>query len=319
MRQGIIKNGVKRHFYMDGILPKHKFFFHTCCTPIYLLLLMLHSPFLRAQELHEKRPELTLSNFFFEGWKFGQWEEPAQGPDQAPRFRLLKIPATVFEREIRMNYSFTNNGGGGILDKHEWEFEFEMPISRRLLLEVEPTILSVSPHNDNTHSGFGDTSLITRIMLLETRNTTLLSIGRVTLPTGDEDRGLGSDLTTISPGIGLWRDLGKRFALHSFFRFDTPVGGKSDADPDTTVIYGAAITKTVTPKDTPYFGNLTFFIELNGSSAIGSNDDTTVVSILPGARWNLGHEFWLMPGIEFPIVERNEFDSRIWLSVLKDF
>jgi hypothetical protein len=84
-------------------------------------------------------------------------------------------------------------------------------------------------------SPFGDTSLITRIMLLETRNTTLLSLLETTLPTGDEDRGLGSGLTTVSPGIGLWRDLGSRYALHGFFGLDIPVGGKDDEDPDTTV------------------------------------------------------------------------------------
>lgn len=263
--------------------------FH-CKFPIFLcslsfLILSSSFPSLHgAEEFAEKKPDLTLSNFFSEGWKFMQWEEPEQEPDQAPRFRLLKIPATVFEREIRMNYSFTNNGDGGKLDEHEWEFEFEMPVSRRLLIEVEPKIISLSPNDGDTTSGFGDTSLITRIMLLETRNTTLLSLLETTLPTGDEDRGLGSGLTTISPGIGLWRDLGSRYTLHGFFGLDIPVGGKDDDDPDTTVIYGTAITKTVTPKDTPFFGNLTLFVELNGSSDIGSDNDITVVSILPGVR-----------------------------------
>lgn len=286
-----------------------------CC----IFLTNLLTSLLRAEEFSEKKPDLTLSNFFSEGWKFGQWEEPEQAPDQAPRFRLLKIPATVFEREVRMNYSFTNNGDSGKIDEHEWEFEFEMPISRRLLLEVEPTIVSLSPNNGNDHSGFGDTSLITRVMLLETRNTTFLSILDVKFPTGDEDLGLGSGMTTISPGIGMWRDLGRRFALHGFFGLDIPAGGKTDEDPDTTIVYGTALTKTITPKDAPFFGNLTLFVELNGSSDVGSDDDTTVVSILPGVRWNLGHEFWLMPGIEFPIIGQDEFDSRIWFSVLKDF
>lgn len=60
-------------------------------------------------------------------------------------------------------------------------------------------------------------------------------------------------------------------------------------------------------------------MNMNGSSDRGTNGDTTVVSILPGARWNIGHEFWLMPGVEFPITGRDEFDNRIWFSVLKDF
>ncbi len=287
--------------------------------PLFILLTSLFPALLQAEELSGEKPDLTLSNFFSEGWQVGQWEEPEQESDQSPRFRLLKIPATVFEREVRMNYSFTNNGDTGKLDEHEWELEFEVPVSRRLLLEVEPSIVSISPKNDNDHNGFGDTSLITRVMLIETRSTTLLSILDVKLPTEDEDLGLGSSMTTITPGIGIWRDLGGHYALHSFLGFDIPVGGKSEEDPDATVIYGAALTKTITPKDTPFFGNLTFFVEFNGSSDMGSDDDTTVVSILPGTRWNLGHDFWLMPGIEFPVIGQDEFDSRIWLSVLKDF
>lgn len=307
--------------YGKFILFHDKFFFFLCSLFFFLLSSYFPSSLHGSEEFSEKKPDLTLSNFFSEGWKFTQWEEPEQeeDQDQAPRFRLLKIPATVFEREIRMNYSFTNNGDRGRVDEHEWEFEIEIPVSRRLLLEVEPTIVSISPRDNDSHSGFGDTSLIARIMLMETRNTTVLSILDLKLPTGDEDLGLGSGMTTITPGIGMWRDLGGRYALHGFFGLDIPVGGKSDEDPDTTVVYGTAITKTVTSKDTPYFGNLTFFVEFNGSSDIGSGSDNTVVSILPGVRWNLGHEFWLMPGIEFPVIGRDEFDSRVWLSVLKDF
>ena len=318
MKQGRIRNWLKEQ-YEKIVLSHGKCSVLICSLSLFALFASLFSALLQAEELSVKKPDITLSNFFSEGWKFGQWEEPEQEPDQSPRFRLLKIPATVFEREVRMNYSFTNNGDGGKLDEHEWEFEFEMPISRRLLIEVEPTIVSISPNNDSDHSGFGDTSFITRVMLMETRNTTLLSLLDVKIPTGNEDLGLGSGMTTISPGIGMWRDIGGHYALHSFLGLDIPAGGKSSDDPDTTVNYGAALTKTVTPKDTPFFGNLTFFVEFNGSSEVGSNGDTTVVSILPGARWNLGHDFWLMPGIEFPITGRDEFDNRIWFSVLKDF
>ncbi|MEK7776570.1 MAG: transporter [Planctomycetota bacterium] len=318
MKQKRIRNWLQRQ-YKKVTFASGKPSILICSLSLFILFTSLFSAILQAEELSGKKPDISLSNFFSEGWKFGQWEEPEQEPDQSPRFRLLKIPATVFEREVRMNYSFTNNGDRGKHDEHEWEFEFEMPISRRLLIEVEPSIVSISPRNGNNHSGLGDTSLVTRVMLFETRNTTLLSLLNVKFPTGNEGLGLGSGMTTISPGIGMWRDLGGHFALHGFLGFDIPSGGKSNDAPDTTVNYGAALTKTVTPKDTPFFGNLSFFVECNGSSYRGNNGDTTVVSILPGARWNLGHEFWLMPGVEFPITGRDEFDNRIWFSVLKDF
>jgi len=317
-QRGYSKNLFKG-YHKKVALPNHGLFVYMYFVSFYFLFIISFSPFLQAQEVSEKKPDLTLSNFFSEGWKFTWWEEPEQEPDQAPRFRLLKIPATVFEREVRMNYSFTNNGDSGKLDEHEYELEFEMPVSRRLLIEVEPKVVSVSPDHGNDHSGFGDTSLITRVMLFETRNTTLLTILDTNFPTGNEDIGLGSGMTTISPGIGMWRDLGRHFALHGFFGLDIPVAGTTEETPDTTVIYGTALAKTLTSKDTPLFGNLTLFVELNGSSDVGSDNDITVVSILPGVRWNLGHEFWLMPGIEIPVIGRDEFDNRIWFSVLKDF
>ncbi|MDO8136792.1 MAG: transporter [Candidatus Brocadiales bacterium] len=286
-----------------------------CFITVTLLstLLIVH---VQAQD-KERPKELTLSNFT-QGW-LTPWQEPEEGPNQSPCFRLLKIPATVFEREVRMNYSFTNNEEDGKLDEHEWELEFEMPVSRRLLIEVEPKILYVLPEEEDNHSGLGDTSFIARIMLMETLDTTLLSVFGVTFPTGDEDRELGGGKTLLSPGLGFWKDLGGCFALHSFFGADIPVGGTTHADPDLTVTYGAALTKTLTPKDMPFLGDFTLFVELNGGSDVGSSRDHTLVSILPGIRWNLGHEFWLMPGVELPLIQRDELDERVRFSILKDF
>lgn len=103
-------------------------------------------------------------------------------------------------------------------------------------------------------------------MLLGTHDTTLLSLLVTTLPTGDEDCGLGSGLTIISPGIGLWQDLGGFYALHGLFGFDITVGSTSGENLYTTIVYVTAITKTVIPKDTSFSGNITFFVEFNGSS-----------------------------------------------------
>lgn len=182
MKQKIINRFQGR--YGKFVLFHHKFPILLCSLSFLVLSSYFPSSLHGSEEFSEKKPDLTLSNFFSEGWKFTQWDEPEQEPDQAPRFRLLKIPATVFEREIRMNYSFTNNGDRGEVDEHEWEFEIEIPVSRRLLLEVEPTIVSISPRDNGSHSGFGDTSLIARIMFMETRNTTVLSILDLKLPIG---------------------------------------------------------------------------------------------------------------------------------------
>ena len=117
MKQRRIRNWFQGQ-YEKVALARGKCSIFICSLSLFVLFTSLLSALLQAEELSGKKPDLTLSNFFSEVWKLGQWEEPEQEPDQSPRFRLLKIPATVFEREVRMNYSFTNNGDRGKHDEH---------------------------------------------------------------------------------------------------------------------------------------------------------------------------------------------------------
>ena len=120
MKQKRIGNRLRRQYKKVTFAPGKPSIL-MCSLSLFVLFTSLFSALLQAEELSGKKPDISLSNIFSEGWKFGQWEEPEQEPDQSPRFRLLKIPATVFEREVRMNYSFTNNGDRGKHDEHEWE------------------------------------------------------------------------------------------------------------------------------------------------------------------------------------------------------
>ena len=43
------------------------------------------------------------------------------------------------------------------------------------------------------------------------------------------------------------------------------------------------------------------------------------VDLMPGVRWDLSHELYVMQGIEIPLNGTDEFDKRIWFSIIKDF
>jgi hypothetical protein len=83
--------------------------------------------------------------------------------------------------------------------------------------------------------------------------------------------------------------------------------------------YGIAPTKTVTSKDTPFLGNLTLFIEFNGTTQLGGTHPQTTLTALPGVRWLLFKDFWLAGGYEFPLSGTNALDSRVWSSIYRDF
>ena len=44
-----------------------------------------------------------------------------------------------------------------------------------------------------------------------------------------------------------------------------------------------------------------------------------LVDILPGVRFDLPHELYVLVGFEIPLNSTDEFDKRVWFSIIKDF
>ena len=84
--------------------------------------------------------------------------------------------------------------------------------------------------------------------------------------------------------------------------------------------YALAPAVTVTPKDKPYLGDFTFFVELNGETNVqGSSNGTTTVTFLPGVRSMLLSGLWLAAGYEIPVTSTHQLSGRLWLSLYLDF
>jgi hypothetical protein len=90
------------------------------------LLIALFRPVVERYPAEKERQDLTFWNFFSYGWDVG-WKEPEEGPDDAPRFRLLRIQRAYWEREIRLFHNYTFGMNGGALDRQEVEMEIELP------------------------------------------------------------------------------------------------------------------------------------------------------------------------------------------------
>lgn len=276
----------------------------------------LFEPIIGKYPPEESRKDLNLDNFSSYGWTQG-WEEPEEGPEDAPRFRLLRIQRAFWEREVRLTFNHAFGADDGEYDEQEGEVELELPISRRFLIEFETGFVGLRPSGQSWEHRVGDLKIIPELMLVETRDLSFSSGLVVRTPTGG--RSVGDGRTSLTPYLAVWKDLGNRVGLHTYLGNEFPLGGYESTDPDSVLQYGIAPTVTVTAKDTPYWGNLTFFIEADGETNFGNGNSQTKVNLLPGARWAIVKDCWTAVGYEFPVTSQNDFDDKIWFSLYLDF
>jgi hypothetical protein len=263
----------------------------------------------------EKEPhDLTLGNFFSYGWNVG-WKEPEEGPHDAPRFRLLRIQQAFWEREYRYTHNYAFGVDHGSLDEQEGEAELELPVSRRFMLEFEMPYAGRRPAGEQWTFGGGDLVVIPEVMLWETHDLSFSSGLFIRTPTGS--RSVEEGHTSLTPYLALWKDLGARVGLHTYLGTEIPLSRTAE-DPAAILQYAIAPAITVTPKDTPFLGDLTFFTEMNGTTNLGA-DQRTTVTLLPGVKWMLFKDLWVATGYEFPVTGTETFRSRVWLSLYRDF
>ncbi|MGE0827326.1 MAG: hypothetical protein AB7G75_09590 [Candidatus Binatia bacterium] len=290
--------------------PQEELFFHQ------RLLRFVFTPIIDRYPPEERRQDLGLRNFFTEGWTDG-WAEPDEGPDDAPRFRLLRMQRAFWEREVRLTYNHTFGADGGEVDEQEGEFELELPISRRFLIEFEGGFVGLQLDGRSWKRRGGDLKIIPEVMLMETHDLSSSSGLVIRTPTGS--KAVGEEHLSLTPYLALWRDLGHRIGLHTYLGAEFPIDDFGPGAPDAVVQYGIAPAITVTPKATPYLGNLTFFLETNGETDCGGTHDRTTATLLPGARWLVLKDVWVAAGYEFPVTNTEVLDGRAWVSFYVDF
>jgi hypothetical protein len=118
---------------------------------------------------------------------------------------------------------------GGALDRQEVEMEIELPVSRRFLIEFEPSVAGVKPNGGSWDFASGDLRVIPQVMLYETRGVSFSSGLNIRTPTGSQSVLAGR--TSLTPYLTLWTNLGQRVGLHTFFGSEFPLAGYGPAPP----------------------------------------------------------------------------------------
>src|SRR5262249_27245142 len=101
----------------------------------------------------------------------------------------------------------------------------EVALMPRVSVFLEAPIRFLNPEvNDNT-SGFADMNVRAKVALVSTPEQVLTFQFRTYIPTGDADRGLGTDHVSLEPALLLWRQVTDQLYLEAELRDWIPIDG----------------------------------------------------------------------------------------------
>jgi hypothetical protein len=272
-------------------------------------------------------PPLGLWNFFTEGW--GQEFTRRSTEDRAPDFALLRVQTNFMEREIRVNYAYTNNiNNTKQSDLNNLDMLIAYAFDRRFMLEVLGNEQWIDGRGHNLDEAGPTARLVGRVQLISTADSSYSFNFQAIAP----DNGLGQHDTTISYGLAGFEDLTRlglyRVGLYYSALFDSIDGPHGVGATQADVQYDITIAKTLTRPDMPLLGNFTVFLETFAQTNLdGQFDDRTLVTLTPGIRFNLGKAPWpgmgldnsVLFGTDIPVAGPRPYDAVFRFTYIKNF
>ena len=105
---------------------------------------------------------------------------------------------------------------------------------------IEAPIRAINPTNNDNASGFGDLNFGAKYAWWQTGESIFTTQLRAYMPTGDADRGLGTDHVSLEPALLFHRKLSDCLALDAELRDWIPIGGTDFAG--NVLRYGVGLT-----------------------------------------------------------------------------
>lgn len=284
--------------------------------------------------------DLTLGNFFSAGWD-EEWAK-RQRATGTPDFALLRVQTNFLEREFRANYLYEPNINSRTRsDLNQFDALIAWGFNRRFMIEVLGTYQWFDSRPSRTtvrgrattvprpDVDGGIPKLVGRVQLIDTEPTSLSFNFQADAP----NRGTGDKQTTFRYGLAGFEDLAfwaglDRVGLYYSVLFDSLAGPRAAGARQSDVQYDITIAKTLTRPDTPLLGNFTLFVENFAQTDLsGDRVGTTLVSITPGFRFNLGkcehlkfgRDNWLMGGVDIPVSGPKPWDAIYRFTYIKNF
>lgn len=252
--------------------------------------IMLTTTTAAAQDASGNRIWTPLGSEPFGTELFSGWVPVPNGESGPPRQGWLGTADGFFTREVHLAYTYADAPGG---DFHQGLARFHLPLSRRLWAGLEVPFYQ----DRGGASDFGDVTLNTQLMLIETRNVSLNAGVGWRLPTGSAS--FGNEVFAAQPQLNLFTDVGGGFSFRGRVAYDFPDSGAPES-----FILNAAIGQTVTDHDRAPLGDLTWYVASTWREFRGG---PSFVSVTPGVRTHLGGNLFLLAGIEIPLANTSSF------------
>ena len=263
--------------------------------------------------------ELTLRNFFSEGWTQA-WVSPPPGGGGAPRQGWLNSFDGVFYRLGVATYGYAHN----FLDngnQNSGLVQFYLPLNQRFefRLDIPAAVSNRGATGTEYETHFGDLQIVPRFLLSESRDLTQSFNVAFRVPTGDTFNGNG--VASITPTYEFWTNWWQGLVLRGGAGFFIPYGHQSidEVGAHAAFIANLAAGYYFTPHDAAPFGDLVFYLSTNLSQTIDGPSKNTV-SLTPGMRTHLGANWYLLMGVEVPVNRSTRsFDYQVLGALMKVF
>lgn len=272
----------------------------------------------QAQSPASDQPSnLTLSNFFIEGWDQA-WTKRVT-PGGAPDMSLLHVQTNFLEREFRFDYYHQQNTGGN--NTRNIDFVnglIAYGVNRRLMIEVVSNYEWMNSRVGASKSGTGG-ALVARVQLVDVPGSSYAFNFRVSAP----DEGIDQKQTTFSFAIAGWHDLASiglnRVGLYYHIQEETYAGPAKAGSKHNDLTYAVSLAKTWNGPNV-LFGNFTTFVEAYGTTNLdGTKSGHTDINATPGIRLNLGHGHALMAGLDLPVSNPHAFTETYRVTYIYNF
>jgi len=261
--------------------------------------------------------ELSLSNFFTEGWEQA-WVSPPAGGGGAPRQGWLNSFDGVFYRLGVATYGYANNflengnQNSGLLQLY-------LPLNQRFEFRIDiPVVSNRGASGTEYETNFGDLQIVPRFLLSETRDVTQSFNVAFRAPTGSTSNVNG--VAAITPTYEFWANWWQGLVLRGGAGFFVPYGHQSidEVGVRASFIANVAAGYYFTPHSATPFGDLVFYLSTNLLQTIDGPSKNTV-TLTPGVRSHLGANWYLLGGVEVPVTSTKPFDYQVLGALMKVF
>jgi Putative MetA-pathway of phenol degradation len=256
---------------------------------------------------------LLCATLFTEGW-LEPWISPPDGASGAVRQGWINDFEAFFNRNIFGIYTFTD-ATPGHPDANNGTLTFETPLSRRYMFGIIVPFVNTLDARDGLQSaaGFGDITIENRVIVEETRSFTLSANLDVQTPTGEHS--VGYDRTILNPFLAVWTDVGGGFSVRGGAGLLVPVDDEA-RDKNPTAQVNLCLGQTLSKHDATPLGDFTYFVCANLFEGLGNNDHT-LVTLTPGFRAHLGHDWFLLLGAQVPVTGSSGYREQPTLVLVK--